>query len=119
MSSISSIARNRLKVARIPVRYGVPKCDCDVPAKERTCWKLTNPGRRFWNCRNNMTNLKKCDYFEWKDEQQEEGYYKNLFYSLKQTLDAKEDLGVINKLRNMIVELEFFLSKEKSVVGII
>ncbi|CAH1442548.1 unnamed protein product [Lactuca virosa] len=63
-----------------------------------------------------MTNLKKCDYFEWKDEQQEEGYYKNLLYSLKQELDAKEDLSVINNFRNRIVELEFFLAKEKSVV---
>ena len=54
-----------------------------------------------------QTNLKKCDYFEWKDEQQEEGYYKNLLYSLKQELDAKEDVGVINNFRNRIVELSF------------
>nr|KAJ0203264.1 hypothetical protein LSAT_V11C500244300 [Lactuca sativa] len=32
-------------------------------------------------------------------------------------LDAKEDLGVNNNLRNGIAELEFFLVKEKSVVG--
>lgn len=64
-----------------------------------------------------QTNLKKCDYFEWKNEQLEEGYYKNLIYSLKQKLDAKEDLGVNNNLRNGIAELEFFLVKEKSVVG--
>nr|KAJ0200900.1 hypothetical protein LSAT_V11C600318320 [Lactuca sativa] len=64
-----------------------------------------------------ITNLKKCDYFEWKYKQQEEGYYKNLLYSLTQKLDDKEDRGVINNLRNMIFELEFFLSKEKSVVG--
>ncbi|CAH1429398.1 unnamed protein product [Lactuca virosa] len=64
-----------------------------------------------------MTNLKKCDYFEWKNEQMKEGYYKNLLYSLKKKLDAKEDLGVNNNLRNRIAELEFFLVKEKSVVG--
>nr|KAJ0213214.1 hypothetical protein LSAT_V11C400225950 [Lactuca sativa] len=60
-----------------------------------------------------MTNLEKCNYFEWKCEDKKEGYYKNLLYSLKQKLDAKVDLGVINNLRNKIAELEFFLAKEK------
>ncbi|CAH1413010.1 unnamed protein product [Lactuca virosa] len=89
----------------------------DVTAKERTCWKLTNPGTRFWNCNNSLTRLRKCDYFEWKDVALEDGYYKNLIYSMKQQLDSKEDLGVINNLMTKNVELEFLLSKEKSLVA--
>nr|KAJ0211234.1 hypothetical protein LSAT_V11C400183020 [Lactuca sativa] len=92
-------------------------CDCDVPAKERTCWKLTNPDRRFWNCNNSLTRLRKCDYFEWKDVALEDGYYKNLIYSMKQQLYSKEDLGVIKNLRTKNVELEFLLSKDKSLVA--
>ncbi|CAH1413011.1 unnamed protein product [Lactuca virosa] len=61
----------------------------DVTAKERTCWKLTNPGRRFWNYNNKLTRLRKCDYFEWKDVALEDGYYKNLIYSMKQQLECK------------------------------
>nr|KAJ0206831.1 hypothetical protein LSAT_V11C500277700 [Lactuca sativa] len=91
----SSNARNRLQVARVFVQDGAINCDCDVPTKEQTCWKLINPGRHFWNCNNSLTRLRKCDYFEWKDVALEEGYYKNLIYSMKQQLDSKEDLGVI------------------------
>ncbi|CAH1413584.1 unnamed protein product [Lactuca virosa] len=113
MSSSSSTSRNQLQITHVQPREGVKVCDCDVPAKERTCWKITNPGRRFWNCQNNMTRLKKCSFFEWKDEEQAEGYYKNLLYSLKQKLDAKEDLSEINNLRRRIAEVEFLLSQEQ------
>ncbi|CAH1440946.1 unnamed protein product [Lactuca virosa] len=61
--------------------------------------------------------LRKCDYFEWKDVALEDGYYKNLIYSMKQQLDSKEDLGVIKNLRTKNVELEILLSKEKSLVA--
>ncbi|CAH1424771.1 unnamed protein product [Lactuca virosa] len=117
MSMSSSNARNRLQVARVFVKDDVNNCDYDVPAKERTCWKLTNPGRRFWNCNNSFTRLRKCDYFEWKDVALEDGYYKNLIYSMKQQLDSKEDLGVIKNLRTKNSELEFLLSNEKSLVA--
>ncbi|CAI9261282.1 unnamed protein product [Lactuca saligna] len=63
------------------------------------------------------TRLRKCDYFEWKDVALEDGYYKNLIYSMKQQLDSKEDLGVIKNLRTKNGELEFLLSKEKSLVA--
>ncbi|CAH1444903.1 unnamed protein product [Lactuca virosa] len=63
------------------------------------------------------TRPRKCDYFEWKDVALEDGYYKNLIYSMKQQLDSKEDLGVIKNLRTKNVELEFLLSKEKSLVA--
>ena len=36
---------------------------------------------------------------------------------MKQQLDSKEDLGVIKNLRTKNVELEFLLSKEKSLVA--
>ncbi|CAH1429632.1 unnamed protein product [Lactuca virosa] len=62
------------------------------------------------------TRLMKCDYFEWKDVALEDGYYKNLIYSMKQQLDSKEDLGVIKNLRTKNAELEFLPSKEKSLV---
>ncbi|CAI9269291.1 unnamed protein product [Lactuca saligna] len=124
MSSSSSTLRNQLQVTCVQSREGVKLCDCGVPAKERTCWKITNPGRHFWNCQNNLvgpdnpdldnllfkTRLKKCTFFEWKDEEQEEGYYKNLLYSLKQKLDAKEDLSEMKNLRRRIDEVEFLLS---------
>nr|KAJ0210689.1 hypothetical protein LSAT_V11C400161150 [Lactuca sativa] len=103
MSSISSTSRNQLQVTHVQSREGVEVCDCGVPAIERTCWKITNPGRH---------RLKKCSFFEWKDEEQAEGYYKNLLYSLKQKLDAKEDLSEMNNLRRKIVEVEFLLSQE-------
>ncbi|CAH1453264.1 unnamed protein product [Lactuca virosa] len=112
-----SNARNRLQVACVFVKDDVNNCDCDIPAKERTCWKLTNPDRRFWNCNNSLTRLRKCDYFEWKDVALEDGYYKTLIYSMKQQLDSKEDLGVIKNLRTKNVELEFLLSKENSIVA--
>ncbi|CAI9265506.1 unnamed protein product [Lactuca saligna] len=54
--------------------------------------------------------LRKCSFFEWKDEEQADGYYKNLLYSLKQKLDAKEELSEMNKMRRRIVEVEFLLS---------
>nr|KAJ0187984.1 hypothetical protein LSAT_V11C900471930 [Lactuca sativa] len=47
-----------------------------------------------------QTRLRKCDYFEWKD-----------------VFDSKEDLVVIKNLRTKNVELEFLLSKEKSLVA--
>ncbi|CAI9278650.1 unnamed protein product [Lactuca saligna] len=111
MSAGSSNARNRLQVARVFVKNDVNNCDCDVPAKERTCWKLTNPGRCFWNCNNSLTRPRKGDYFEWKDVALEDGYYKNLIYSMKQQLDSKEDIGVIKNLRTKNVEFKFLLSK--------
>nr|KAJ0225712.1 hypothetical protein LSAT_V11C100018200 [Lactuca sativa] len=92
MSMSSSNARNRLQVARVFVKDDVNNCDCD-------------------------TRLRKCDYFEWKDVALDDGYYKNLIYSIKQQLDSKEDLGVIKNLRTKNVELEFLLSKEKSLVA--
>ncbi|CAH1426939.1 unnamed protein product [Lactuca virosa] len=105
MSSSSSTSRNRLQVTHVRSREGVKLCDCGVPAKERTCWKITNPGRRFWNYQNTSLN--------WKDEEQAEWYYKNLIYSLKQKLDAKEDLFEMNNLRRRIAEVEFLLSQEQ------
>ncbi|CAH1436717.1 unnamed protein product [Lactuca virosa] len=113
MSSSSSTSRNQLQVTRVQVREGVKLCDCGVPAKERTCWKITNHGRRFWNCQNSLTRLKKCNFFEWKDDEHEEGYYKTLLYSLKQKLDAKEDLFKMKILRTRIAKVEFLLSQEK------
>nr|KAJ0185530.1 hypothetical protein LSAT_V11C900493260 [Lactuca sativa] len=117
MFAPSSNVRNRLQVARLFVKDDVNNCDCDVPAKEWTCWKLTNPNICFWNCNNSLTRLRKYDYFEWKDVALEDGYYKNLIYSMKHQLDSKEDLGVIKNLRTKNVELEFLLSKEKSTVA--
>nr|KAJ0206750.1 hypothetical protein LSAT_V11C500277020 [Lactuca sativa] len=124
MPSSSSTLRNQLQVTHVQSQEGVKVCDCVVPAKERTCWKITNPGRRFWNCQNSMlgpdspdfdrlTRLRKCSFFEWKYEEQADGYYKNLLYSLKQKLDAKEELSEMNNLRRRIVEVEFLLSQEK------
>nr|KAJ0226739.1 hypothetical protein LSAT_V11C100045320 [Lactuca sativa] len=49
--------------------------------------------------------LRKCSFFEWKDEEQADGYYKNLLYSLKQKLDAKDELSEMNKLRRRIGEV--------------
>nr|KAJ0185525.1 hypothetical protein LSAT_V11C900504080 [Lactuca sativa] len=43
----------------------------------------------------------------------EQGRYKNLLYSLKQKLDAKEDLSEMNNLRTTIAVVEFLLSQEK------
>ena len=57
--------------------------------------------------------MKKCSFFEWKDEEQAEGYYKNLLYSLKHNLDANEDLSEMNNLRRMIAEVEFLLLQEQ------
>ncbi|CAH1434940.1 unnamed protein product, partial [Lactuca virosa] len=54
MSPSSSTSRNQLQVTHVQSQEGVKVCDCVVPAKERTCWKITNPGRRFWNCQNSM-----------------------------------------------------------------
>ncbi|CAI9301808.1 unnamed protein product [Lactuca saligna] len=59
------------------------------------------------------TRLKKCKLFEWKDEEQEEVYYKNLIDSLKQKLDVKEDLSEMKILRTQIAKVEFMLSQEK------
>nr|KAJ0188769.1 hypothetical protein LSAT_V11C900485930 [Lactuca sativa] len=59
------------------------------------------------------TRLRKCSFFEWKDEEQADGYYKNLLYSLKQKLDAKDEMYEMNNLRRMIVEVEFLLSQEQ------
>ncbi|CAH1433342.1 unnamed protein product [Lactuca virosa] len=101
MSSSSYTSRNQLQVTHVQSREGVKICDCGVLAKERTCWKITNRGR-----------LKKCSIFEWKDEEQAEGYYKNLLYSLKQKMDAKEDLSEMNNLRRRIAEVEFLLLQE-------
>nr|KAJ0224171.1 hypothetical protein LSAT_V11C100033100 [Lactuca sativa] len=117
MYASSSNARNRLQVTHVFVKDDVNNYDYDVPAKEHTCWKLTNPGICFWNCNNNLTRLRKRDYFEWKDVALEDGYYKNLIYSMKQQLDSKEDLGVVKKSTTKNVELEFLLSKEKSIVA--
>ncbi|XP_023744195.1 uncharacterized protein LOC111892379 [Lactuca sativa] len=110
MSSSSSTSRNQLQVTHVQSQEGVKVCDCVVPAKERICWKITNPERRFWNCQNSMTRLRKCSFFEWKYEEQADGYYKNLLYSLKQKLDAKEELSEMNNLRRRIAEVEFLLS---------
>ncbi|CAI9259251.1 unnamed protein product [Lactuca saligna] len=112
MSSTSSTSRNQLQVTHVQSQEGVKVCDCGIPAKERTCWKITNRGRRFWNCQKSMTRLRKCSFFEWKDEEQADGYYKNLLYSLKQKLDAKDELSEMNKLRR-IAEVKFLLSQEQ------
>ncbi|CAI9294633.1 unnamed protein product [Lactuca saligna] len=57
--------------------------------------------------------LRKCSFFEWKDEEHANGYYKNLLYSLKQKLDAKDEMSKMNKLRRRIAEVEFLLSQEQ------
>ncbi|CAH1436384.1 unnamed protein product [Lactuca virosa] len=57
-----------------------------------------------------QTRFKKCNFIEWKDDEHEEGYYKNLLYSLKRKLDAKEDLSEMHNLRTRIVGVEFLLS---------
>ncbi|CAH1436411.1 unnamed protein product [Lactuca virosa] len=116
MSSSSSTSRNQLQVARVQSRKRVKLYDCGVPAKARTCWKITNHGRHFWNFQNNLTRLKKCSFFEWKDKEQEEGYYKNLLYSLKRKPNVKEDMSEMNNLRMRIVEVEFLMSQVQSKV---
>ncbi|CAI9297406.1 unnamed protein product [Lactuca saligna] len=121
MYSSSSTSRNLLQVTHVQSQEGVELCDCIVPAKERTYWKITNPGRRLWNCQNSMIGpyspdfdkLRKCSFFEWKDEEQADGCYKNLLYSLKQKLDAKEEPSEMNNMRRRIVEVEFLLSQEQ------
>ncbi|CAH1443454.1 unnamed protein product [Lactuca virosa] len=64
-----------------------------------------------------QTRLKKCSFFEWKYEEHEEGYYKNLLYSIKKKLDAKEDLSEMKTLRKRIAKVEFLLSQEKCKVA--
>nr|KAJ0218059.1 hypothetical protein LSAT_V11C300153930 [Lactuca sativa] len=108
MSSSSSTSRNQLQVTYVQSQEGVKVCDCVVPAKERTCWKITNPGRRFWNCQNSMVGPDSLDFDKWVD-----GYYKNLLYSLKQKLDAKDEMSEMNNLRRRIAEVEFLLSHEQ------
>nr|KAJ0226924.1 hypothetical protein LSAT_V11C100021360 [Lactuca sativa] len=83
MSSSSSTSRNQLQVTHVQSQEGV------------------------------KTRLRKCSFFEWKDKEQADRYYKNLLYSLKQKLDAKEELSEMNKLRRRIVEVEFLLSQEQ------
>nr|KAJ0198440.1 hypothetical protein LSAT_V11C700348780 [Lactuca sativa] len=106
MSTSLSNARNCLQVACVFVKDDVNNCDCDVPTKEQICWKLTNP-TDFLELQQQLgfiqTRLRKCDYFEWKNVALEDGCYKNLFYSMKQ------------QTKN--VELEFLLSKEKSLLA--
>ena len=60
-----------------------------------------------------QTRFKKFNFFECKDDEHEEGYYKNLLYSLKQKLDAKDELSEMNKLRRRTAEVEFLLSHEQ------
>lgn len=57
MPSNSSTTRNRLQATCIQVWDSVKECDYKVPGMERACWKITNPGRRFWNCRNSLVSL--------------------------------------------------------------
>nr|KAJ0186988.1 hypothetical protein LSAT_V11C900500680 [Lactuca sativa] len=121
MYASSSNARNRLQVARVFVKDDVNNCDYEVPAKEQTCWKLTNPVICFWNCNNSLGFTIKNPLHYKKNPKNvalEDGYYKNLIYSMKQQLDSKEDLGIIKNLRTKNPELEFLLSKEKSLVAI-
>ncbi|WCJ24681.1 hypothetical protein M5689_006621 [Euphorbia peplus] len=42
-------------------------CDCGFEAAVRTSWTNENPGRRFYNCRNNGNRIR-CNYFEWIDD---------------------------------------------------
>ncbi|CAI9276055.1 unnamed protein product [Lactuca saligna] len=65
------------------------------------------------NKTHSLTRLRKCSFFEWKDDEQTDGYYKNLLYSLKHKLDAKDELSEMNKLRRRIAEVEFLLSQEQ------
>nr|KAJ0209824.1 hypothetical protein LSAT_V11C400190280 [Lactuca sativa] len=112
MSSSSSTSRNQLQVTHVQSQEGVKVCDCVVPAKERTCWKIKKTlGSDSGNVK--TTRLRKCSFFEWKDEEQADGYYKNLLYSLKQKLDAKDEMSEMNNLRRRIAEVEFLLSQEQ------
>nr|KAJ0205287.1 hypothetical protein LSAT_V11C500266530 [Lactuca sativa] len=52
-----------------------------------------------------------------RGKEQEEGYYKNLLYSLKQKLDAKDDLPEMNNLRRRIAKVKFLLSQEQCKVA--
>ncbi|CAI9266734.1 unnamed protein product [Lactuca saligna] len=83
MSSSSSTSRNQLQVTHVQSQEGI------------------------------KTRLRKCSFFEWKDEEQADGYYKNLLYSLKQKLDAKDEMSMMNNLRRRIAEVEFLLSHEQ------
>nr|KAJ0191005.1 hypothetical protein LSAT_V11C800420960 [Lactuca sativa] len=56
------------------------------------------------------------DYFFWKDDELPEGYYKNLIRTLKQHVDSKDNSAEHISLKKKVTELEFLLSKEKSVV---
>ncbi|CAH1432543.1 unnamed protein product [Lactuca virosa] len=57
-----------------------------------------------------------CDYFFWKDDELPEGYYKNLIRTLKQQVESMEDLAELVNLRKRVVELEFLVSTENSVI---
>nr|KAJ0191106.1 hypothetical protein LSAT_V11C800415210 [Lactuca sativa] len=85
MSSSSSTSRNQLQVTHVQSQEGVKVCDCVVPAKERTCWKITNPGRRVLQ--------KPAIVFE-----AETGCQK---------------LSEMNSLRRRTAEVEFLLSHEQ------
>ncbi|CAH1426604.1 unnamed protein product [Lactuca virosa] len=63
-----------------------------------------------------QTKLMECNFFEWIDDELEDGYYKTLIYSMKQQLDSREDRSELGKYKTKVVELEFLLSKENDEV---
>ncbi|CAI9268902.1 unnamed protein product [Lactuca saligna] len=115
-SLISSSKNPPIQIGNFRELDELKTCGCAKSANEQTSWKYHNPGKRFWNYSNSLTSLKICDYFLWKDDELREGYYKNLNRTLKQQVDSKEKFVELINLIKKVVELEFMLSKEKSVV---
>ncbi|CAH1446453.1 unnamed protein product [Lactuca virosa] len=58
MASSSSTSRMlRLRGSNDDDVNNPPEYDCEKPSLQRTSWRIGNPGRRFFNCRNSLTKL--------------------------------------------------------------
>lgn len=60
-----------------------------------------------------QTSKKNCRYFEWKDDAQEDGHYKQILLSTKRRADGREDAMVIGNYRRRIGELEGVVIQQK------
>ncbi|KAL6557081.1 hypothetical protein OROMI_017431 [Orobanche minor] len=56
----------------------------------------------------------KCGFFQWKDDELEDGYYRNLILELRAKVNQSVDVVEYNRCRMDVAELQNLLLKEKT-----
>ncbi|CAH1452194.1 unnamed protein product [Lactuca virosa] len=85
-----------------------------VAVRMESAWTDDNVARRFWNYKNSLSvEGPKCKFFMWKDDEMDEGYYKDQLRKMRFELCRKEDHNEVAKEQKKLVKLQQDREAEK------